>query len=439
MKIALVTVHSQPFCTLKDVAGGFGTAFHIGDSWRAKMLEHAKSKIASLPSTSLGYIAAQAHDAGHRVRVVDLSRTEKRYDAIPGDVDLAIVLTSIVDATAEREVMRDFARAKIPAFAYGSYASKKPDFFADSAQAVIVGEPENLGAHLFDPSLRGIVDAGFVKSLDDLLFPDWRAFPFASYRYAFLSFDTTLPLQGVRGCAFGCGYCPFRATSPFRERSPENIVSEARHLARTYGARAIAFRDPLFNLDRERVLAIARGLKPLKLRFSGEMRADRLDEEMLEKLHDAGLRSLEIGVESADLHMLTQEKRQPPSLEQIERVVKNAHRLGIRVIANFMFGLPDDTEEKIRATTALAHKLNTFAVQFTVATPYPGTTLETRVKNRLRVAKPENHTGWEPLFEHASLSPGKLRELREQAYVGYHFRPEYAGRFIRAAFDTLTR
>jgi hypothetical protein len=437
MRVALVTVYSHAECTLKDVAGGYGTVFRIGESWPARALARAKTHVAELPPVTAGHLAQAALAAGHAVRVCELRRVPGRHDAIPEGIDVALVQTSIVDAHAEREVLRELTRAGVHTIAYGAFATARPQLFADVASVVVRGEPEALGASLFDPTLRGIVEAGFVADLDALPLPDWSPFPIERFRYAFLSRGTTLPVAGARGCAYGCGYCPWRVTAPFRERAPERIVEEVRNLVERYDARAIAFRDPLFNLDAERVRALARGLRPLGVRWSAEMRADKLDGAMLEELHAAGLRSLEIGVESVDREMLAREQRKPPEAAQIEHVVRAAHAAGVRVVANFVLGLPDDTEETFRASVAYAKRLNTFAVQFTVATPYPGTTLEHYATPRMCLTAPEAHTGWEPTFTHEHLSAERIRTLREWAYVSYHYRPRYAWRVARAAVEAL--
>ncbi|MCA9581879.1 MAG: radical SAM protein [Myxococcales bacterium] len=435
MRIALITVYSHRECTLKDVAGGFGTVFRIGSSPFARWLEAAKGRITRLPSPILGYLAALAKQAGHDVRTYDLRRGNAGQDPVP-DADLAIVLSSMVDAPSEREVLADLRARGTPTICVGSFASARPSYFSSVADTVVLGEPENLGPSLFDRRPRGIVQAGFVDDLDELPFPRWDEFPFGQYRYALLSHGApTLPVSGVRGCAFGCGYCPFRVTSKFRQRKPERVTDEVRYLKTRYGARGISFRDPLFNLDKERVLELADRLTPLNVRFSAEMRADRIDEESLVALQRAGLRSMEIGVESVNVDMLRAEKRSPPSITQVEEVVSLAKGLGIRVIANFVMGLPEDTEPQIRETVAWAKRLNPFAVQFTVATPYPGTTLEDRVTLTRR--DPASYTGWEPVFIHPTLRPERLRELREWAYVSFHRRPRYIRSFAGHALRSF--
>ncbi len=428
-EIALVSVFSHPGCTLKDVAGGYGTVFEVGSSWPARLLEHAKSRVADLPPLVLGYLAAQLRTAGHTVRVHELGPS----DALPS-ATVAVVLSSITDATAERELCARLRARGTRVVVIGAFASARPSHYEGVADAVVRGEPEALGARLLDA--RGVVEAGDVADLDALPFPDWAPFPVRRYRYAFLG-GPTLPVGSARGCAYGCGYCPWRVTARFRQRDPERVGAEARSLTRRWGVRSVAFRDPLFNLDPDRVRALCRALRPASVRFSAEMRADRLDEELLADLHAAGLRSLEIGVESANRGMLGREKRKPPTHEQIERVVREAQRLGIRVICNYVLGLPDDDEDTIRATVAWAKRLDSFAVQFTVATPYPGTSLEPYAAGRRLPLAPDAHTGFRPTFMHDTLSPERLAALREWAYLSYHFRPRYAARFARHAVEAL--
>src|SRR5258708_23801686 len=62
----------------------------------------------------------------------------------------------------------------------------------------------------------------------------------------------------------------------------------------------VIFRDPLFSVDRDRAMALADGIRSrgLDLRFECETRIDRLDPELLDALHGAGLRAMNLGVES---------------------------------------------------------------------------------------------------------------------------------------------
>jgi radical SAM superfamily enzyme YgiQ (UPF0313 family) len=431
MRVALVSVYSHEGCTLKDVAGGYGTVFEVGRSLGARMLERAKTGLADLPPLTLGYLAAQLGSAGHAISVHAL----RPGDPLPA-CDAAIVLSSITDASAERRIAERLRAGGVRTLVVGAYASARPGHYADVADAVVTGEPEALGARVLDAS--GVTPAGEVADLDALPFPDWSPFPVERYRYAFLTLrGPTLPVGSARGCAYGCGYCPWRVTASFRQRDPARAGREIGALRSRFGVRGVAFRDPLFNLDAERVRSLARAIAPHGVRFSAEMRADRLDEALLIELRDAGLRSLEIGVESVNRAMLAREKRKPPTASQIERVVRTAQGLGVRVICNYLLGLPGDDAETIRETVRWAKQLDSFAVQFTIATPYPGTTLEPEVEAARLPLAPDAHTGFRPTFRHPRVAPDELERLREWAYLSYHFRPRYVWRFARHAARAL--
>ena len=435
--VAIASVYAHDACTLKDVAGGYGTVFSVGPSVRAKFLEQAKSRIAKLPPVVYGYLAACIESQGHVARYDEVRMLT--HMPTPQAADCVFVHTTLADNLAERTWMNAVRARGMRVVAFGAACSTAPESFLEDADVVIVGEPEAMTNAQWQSVLReaqGIVHAGDVMDLDALPLPSWRAFPVHEYRYALLANGVTLPMQSARGCPYSCGYCPWRVTASFRERSPEAVVAEARRNRDVYGAKAISFRDPLFNLSAERSAKIADGLAPLGLRWSAEMRADRLDYALLRTMHRGGLRSLELGVESVNRALLIQEKRKPPTEEQIERVVRDAASLGIRVICNFVLGLPGDSLEGMKDTIAWAKELNSFAVQFTVATPYPGTSLSPKRARSLPMLD-ENMTGFTATQLEGGVSPESLAALREWAYVSYHFRPKFIAGFVPQALRAL--
>ena len=56
VKIAVLSASRHKNCTLKDVAGGFGTVFTVGKSPFARLLELAKRRIAAIPNITLAYL-----------------------------------------------------------------------------------------------------------------------------------------------------------------------------------------------------------------------------------------------------------------------------------------------------------------------------------------------------------------------------------------------
>jgi radical SAM superfamily enzyme YgiQ (UPF0313 family) len=222
--------------------------------------------------------------------------------------------------------------------------------------------------------------------------------------------------------------------SQYRVRSAESVVDEIRYLSGKYKIRGISFRDPNLTFDKKRAHAFADLLLKynLDVRWSMEARTDRLDPELIQLLYRAGLRSIEVGVESYNQQTLRGNLRKVISSAQQERIIQCCHKLGIRVIANYTLGLPNDTVEGIHETIRYAKRLNTFAIQFTVTTPYPGTQFYEKVRHSIFERDWERFNGWTSVYNHPAIRPEDLHRLREFAYVSYHLRPRYVWRFLQS-------
>jgi anaerobic magnesium-protoporphyrin IX monomethyl ester cyclase len=432
VKIAVVSASRQKNCTLKDVAGGFGTVFMVGNSPFAKLLELAKRRIAAIPNIALAYLDSILSAEGASVQVVHVRRLDQLVPA-----DLYLIASSIVDCNWEREIGLEARRrfgSKVGYF--GPFASTVPDFFSDAADFVVKEEIENLAPALARGEIpEGILSAGFVKELDTLPFPKWDQFDIRRFRYQIITRSgITLPMLGSRGCPYTCSYCPYLVNSKYRVRSAESIVDEIRYLSAKYKIRGIAFRDPNLTFDKNRARHFAELLlrHNIDIRWGMEARTDRLDPNLIRLLFRSGLRSIEVGIESSNQQMLRDNGRIAISSAQQERIIEHCHKLGIRVIANYILGLPNDTIEGIRETIRYAKRLNTFAIQFTVTTPYPGTPFYETVRHAIFERDWERFNGWTSVYYHPTIRPKDLHRLREFAYVSYHLRPRYVWRFLKS-------
>ncbi len=111
------------------------------------------------------------------------------------------------------------------------------------------------------------------------------------------------------GCPHDCIFCAQRTIhgSRIRERSASNIVEEIGNLVNK-GFRKFAFVQETF-LNRERRVADFCRLiadAGLEIEWTAEARADQLSYEQLELMQTAGLRFIQIGIESGDPALLNQ-------------------------------------------------------------------------------------------------------------------------------------
>ena len=443
MKVLLFNIkgRSDRKCINKDLAGGMGTGTWIGNSLRARIFEYVKRKNVVLPEITIAYIAAIFKKAGWKVELVEVGAG---LDFNIEKADLVLVPSSIVDCRHELEIIKVLKEREFYVGVFGTFASAVPEFFLADADFVIRGEPEaGILKIISDSRLpRGILEVQPVQDINSLPYPDWSLFPVKKYSYSpALNKKPVLVMLSSRGCPYGCCfYCPYPVNSgrKVRSRSPQNVIEEMEYLKNNYGVRAIDFRDPIFTINRERILKFAGELikRKMDIIWSCETRVDCLDENLLKVMYQAGLRHINIGVESASPGVLKKSSRLPADIGHENRIVEFCHKNGISIAAFYIIGMEGDTEETVEETINYAKKLNTLVAQFTISTPYPGTAFfeKTKSQGQINTFDWEQYDAYSPVLKHEFLSGQKLLALKEEAFVSYYFRPAYLLRHMPKYF-----
>ena len=147
----------------------------------------------------------------------------------------------------------------------------------------------------------------FVENLD--------IFPFPARDYLFNS-DQTVPICASRGCFSNCSFCSISSfyrgvgRKKFRRRSIQNIVNEIDEIYHKYGNKEYWFIDDNFlsatRFDKEYALEFAKELKfrNLNISFHLACRADEINAEIIKALVGCGLKTVMVGIESANKRQL---------------------------------------------------------------------------------------------------------------------------------------
>jgi radical SAM superfamily enzyme YgiQ (UPF0313 family) len=410
----------------KDFAGGFGVGmFPGGRNLRQRLVRWGYRRDYRPVALNFAYLAAIFRRLGHRV--------EYCVDRTPPDADLYVfnpaLQTIDLEQAAIQSVLRQSPRPKV--LVVGSVAHALPEAFAATGATVVRGEPEqllwNLAAVCESP--RSIIDVGTVRDLDLLPWPDWSLFRHRRFavRYDFTRFPTAL-IQQSRGCTFTCNYCPYiMIENKTRFRDPEQVVAEMRHGMKYYGFKSFKFRDPLFGLDRQRALRLAELIckLPRKIEFSVESRIDLLRPETLRALRGAGLTSVTIGIETPDESTLRQYKRVPINDDKQREFVTRCRQLGIRTVAGFMIGFPEDTEQSIKRVLAYAREVNPTYANFNIVTPYPGTRFFAETRDQIADCNFGKYDVYHPVLRYQHLTPQRVMELHGWCFEKFYFRMRY--------------
>jgi len=187
-----------------------------------------------------------------------------------------------------------------------------------------------------------------------------------------------------RGCLNQCTFCSWPKTlmgRKYRVRSVENVVDEFEFIANELPeVKEIFIEDDTFTINKKRIREICEELKRRKLdiTWSCNARAD-LDYETMKMMKEASCRLLDVGYESGNDEILKNIKK-GITTDEMRRFTKDAKRAGLKILADFIFGLPGETKETIERTIRFAKEMKPDLVQFAVATPIPGTEFYNYVK-----------------------------------------------------------
>ncbi|MGM0577865.1 MAG: radical SAM protein [Myxococcota bacterium] len=194
----------------------------------------------------------------------------------------------------------------------------------------------------------------------------------------------TLPFMTSGGCVHRCIFCTSNpgwqtvGRKPYRAVPLECIEQWAYLLVKGLGARKLMILDEIANLrpDFEEVLEVLEKLD-LRYDFPNGVRADYLADSAIERMKGR-VNRLSVSVESGDAAELSGPiaKRLDPN--EVERVARTAHRVGVPLMVHYIIGFPWETPRQVLDTLEFAWRLHEQygaepAVQY--ATPLRGTPL----------------------------------------------------------------
>lgn len=207
-----------------------------------------------------------------------------------------------------------------------------------------------------------------VKDLETVPIPDRTLLDLSKYKNA----STIL---ASRGCIGKCKFCASACMGLPREREISSIIYEMDMLVKRYGYRHINFVDNVFAYNKKRTKELLEAIckKQLPVTFSAEVNINFMDEEIVELFKKAGLKFVQFGIESGNNKILKSINK-TISIERSHSIVKRCLEEGIHVVCSMLIGLPEDTEETIAETVAMAKQFKKEGAQIVLScmVPYPG-------------------------------------------------------------------
>jgi radical SAM superfamily enzyme YgiQ (UPF0313 family) len=309
-----------------------------------------------------------------------------------------------------------------------------------------------------DGVIRHTPDRPLVRDLDgEMPGIAWDLLPMSRYRAHNWHCLGGLDRQGYAaiyttfGCPYHCSFCciqaPFRsgeraagvreAVNTYRFWSVDRVIAQIDALVNRHGVRNLKIADEMFVLNQRHVLGICDALieRGYDLNIWAYTRVDTIKDGMLDRLKRAGFNWLAFGIEAgADRVRANVDKAF--AQEEVYRVVERVRQAGINIIGNYIFGLPEDDHDTMRATLDLAGDLNCEFANFYSAMAYPGSPLYDLAVRR-GVPLPGRWTGYSQHSRDCLPLPTRylpardVLAFRDEAFRRYYSSPRYLGMIER--------
>ncbi len=379
---------------------------------------------------------------------VEIKFYDDRMERIPFDEPTDLVGISVETYTAKRsyQIASEYRKRGIPVVMGGFQAALCPEEVSQYADAVVVGEAEEVWEQVLKDAERGCLQtyypapekAGASRSLVRPSLANLR--PDRSI-YAGKNYLPVGLVEAGRGCHFVCDFCAVQTVFNHTQtrRPADDILSE---LAKMRDKPLIFFVDDNITSNMEQAKHFFRELAKLKIRWVSQASINAAhDEEFLALIKASGCQGVLIGFESLNTDNLKKMNKGFNTMQGgYEKALANLRKFDIRLYITFVFGYDEDTTESFQQTVDFALKHKFYIAAFNHLTPFPGTPLYRRLEQEGRLLYDkwwlDDRYSYNMIpFKPARMSPEELQRGCVEARAKFYSMEN----IWRRSFDSVNR
>jgi radical SAM superfamily enzyme YgiQ (UPF0313 family) len=360
-------------------------------------------------------------------------------------VDIVGLTAMTCQAPRAYELCRIFKERGVTTILGGPHPSLLPEEARQMADAVVIGEAEEIWPHVLRDfelgRLQPIYRSGLVD-IHSIPFPRRDLLKLDRYQQGFHTVQTT------RGCPFDCEFCSVTTlfSRSYRMRPVEHVIAELEMILtgdQGQGNRMFFFVDDNIVANPAYAKELFRRLIPLRIRWfsQGTITTFAKDEELLSLARKSGCMAMFVGFESISEKNLVYINKKFNRAQEYDANIRKIHRYGIGIIGSFIYGLEHDEPGSFAATVAWAQERGIEAANFSILTPYPGTRLCAAMDKENRIVSKDwfqYHALTEQvLFRHKSLSAETLLKGTAWSWVTYYSIWSILGRILRSPRSSI--
>ena len=365
--------------------------------------ELRRGEFIRFPQLTMPLLAAltpsgiEVHHTDEIISEVDFSRP----------ADLVAITCTTPAAPHTYEIARRYRERGVPVVLGGPHPTLLPAEAQTHADAVVVGEAEESWPRLIEDfrqaRLQPLYRAERAPSLHHL--PHTRRDLLEGRWYS----------KGVliasRGCPYTCEYCtlPHLYDRTLRFRPVEEVAAEVS----TIKGKPIVFWDDNIAANPAYAKALFRAITPYKRWWTAQATVGVAEnEELLRLAADSGCKAFFLGLESFSQSSLDGTDKRFNRVTKYQEVVAKLHSYGIAVQAGIMVGFDQDDPDVFERTVEAATRIGIDNATISLAIPFPGTRLFSRLEGVSSTRGAQSGTG--------SRHRGRGLEWNILRNVGFH-------------------
>ena len=204
----------------------------------------------------------------------------------------------------------------------------------------------------------------------------------------------TFPIFTSRGCPYKCIFCSVHSQVGYKYRvyNPNYVIELMKKCINDFSINHFHFEDDNLTLNKDRAKSLFKEIAKLNITWDtpNGIRADTIDEEMIQLMKMSGITSLSIAAESGNENVRINIIKKQLSTNSILKAVQLCDKYDIPCIIFFVLGFPGERLKDIKESISFAKKL---AVQYGtiniifIANPLPGTELSSIARNKGYIQK----------------------------------------------------
>ncbi|CAM3748660.1 B12-binding domain-containing radical SAM protein [Parendozoicomonas haliclonae] len=334
-------------------------------------------KASGTPPQSINALAAATPDS-HYLTVWDETSMGPADPSVWPD--LVAIFMSTPDAYRGYELGDYFRNQGVPVVFGGLHATFVPDETLQHADAIMLGEAENLWPTLLKDFELGYLDKRYESSTP----PAMETIKPLPHQTMDLSAYGEFGMVMVsRGCKFKCEYCAVHRFFPtFRYRPVGEVVDEIRNSGLQY----LELHADNLMADKDYAMELFQAIKPLGINWMAEATLNFAEHpELLEAAAESGLFSLLVGLETPAQSALDASGKRFMRVDRAKENIARLHEYQIAVDSAMLFGFDQHGPEIFEETLDFVDEIELDTCTSAILTPFPGTLLYERLENEGRL------------------------------------------------------